>query len=454
MTITYLKKASPKAVSEDEETTALVSGMLKEIEAGGEDIVARYSQQLDGWSPESFVVSAQQIERAGSQLSARTREDIEFALSQVRSFALAQRGTLHDLELELSPGLVAGHRHIPVGVAGCYVPGGRYSHAASAAMSIGTAKAAGVPFVVACSPPRGEGGIHPATLYAMAHAGADVILALGGVQAIAAMAFGLYTGKPADVLAGPGNRFVAEAKRLLFGRVGIDVFAGPTEALIIADDTADPWLVAVDLASQAEHGPDSPTVLVTTSRRVAEAVIELMPTAIDPLPTAAAAATAWRECGEVILCDSREEAAQVSDDIASEHVEVHAADLDWWPHPPQLRHALPRRRDIGLLRRQVRRTKPHPAHQGSGRVHGRPVGGQVHQDADLREHDPRSKPGHRPGRCPDLTRRRDGGSCQSRRRQVAEVLPQRAVRSHSGRLTRPRASSTLDVGAVTLRRRS
>lgn len=330
MTITYLKKASPKAVSEDEETTALVSGMLKEIEAGGEDVVARYSQQLDGWSPDSFVVSAEQIERAGSQLSARTREDIEFALSQVRSFALAQRGTLHDLELELSPGLVAGHRHIPVGVAGCYVPGGRYSHAASAAMSIGTAKAAGVPFVVACSPPRGEGGIHPASLYAMAHAGADVILALGGVQAIAAMAFGLYTGKPADVLAGPGNRFVAEAKRLLFGRVGIDVFAGPTEALIIADDTADPWLVAVDLASQAEHGPDSPTVLVTTSRRVAEAVIELMPTAIDPLPTAAAAATAWRECGEVILCDSREEAAQVSDDIASEHVEVHAADLNWW----------------------------------------------------------------------------------------------------------------------------
>ena len=330
MTITYLKKASPKAVSEDEETTALVSGMLKEIEAGGEDVVARYSQQLDGWSPESFVVSAEQIERAGSQLSARTREDIEFALSQVRSFALAQRGTLHDLELELSPGLVAGHRHIPVGVAGCYVPGGRYSHAASAAMSIGTAKAAGVPFVVACSPPRGEGGIHPASLYAMAHAGADVILALGGVQAIAAMAFGLYTGKPADVLAGPGNRFVAEAKRLLFGRVGIDVFAGPTEALIIADDTADPWLVAVDLASQAEHGPDSPTVLVTTSRRVAEAVIELMPTAIDPLPTAAAANIAWRECGEVILCESRQEAAQVSDDIASEHVEVHAADLDWW----------------------------------------------------------------------------------------------------------------------------
>ena len=330
MTVTYLKKANPKAVSQDEETTALVSRMLKEIEAGGEDVVARYSQQLDGWAPESFVVSAEQIERAGSQLSARTREDIDFALAQVRSFAVAQRGTLHDLELELSPGLIAGHRHIPVGVAGCYVPGGRYSHAASAAMSIGTAKAAGVPFVVACSPPRDDAGIHPATLYAMAHAGPDVILALGGVQAIAAMACGLYTGKPADVLAGPGNRFVAEAKRLLFGRVGIDVFAGPTEALVIADDLADPWLVAVDLASQAEHGADSPTVLVTTSRRIAESVLEMMPTAIDPLPTAAVAATAWRDCGEVILCDTREEAAQVSDEIASEHVEVHAADLDWW----------------------------------------------------------------------------------------------------------------------------
>lgn len=330
MTITHLKQANPKAAPDDDETTALVARMLNEIEAGGEDVVATYSEQLDRWSPKTFVVSAEQIEQAGAQLTARTRDDIDFALAQVRRFALAQRETLLDLEIELSPGLIAGHRHIPVGAAGCYVPGGRYSHAASAAMSIGTAKAAGVPFVVAASPPRGQDGIHPATLYAMSQAGADVILALGGVQAIAAMAFGLYTGTPADVLAGPGNRFVAEAKRLLFGRVGIDVFAGPTEAMVIADDTADPWLVAVDLASQAEHGPDSPTVLVTTSRRVAEAVIERMPEAIDPLPTAAAASAAWRDHGEVILCDTREEAAQVSDDIASEHVEVHAADLDWW----------------------------------------------------------------------------------------------------------------------------
>jgi sulfopropanediol 3-dehydrogenase len=330
MTIAYRKRAPATVAENDTDTTALVSRMLTEIEAGGEPAVARYSRELDGWTPESFVVSAAQIDDAARRMSAQTRADIDFSLQQVRRFAAAQRETLHDLEVELSPGLVAGHRHVPVAVAGCYVPGGRYAHAASAAMSIGTAKAAGVPFVVACSPPRDGAGIHDASLYAMAHAGADVILALGGVQAIAAMAFGLFTGRPADVLAGPGNRFVAEAKRLLFGRVGIDVFAGPTEALVIADDTADPWIVAVDLASQAEHGPDSPTVLVTTSRRVAEAVMELMPAAINPLPTAAAAARAWAGCGEVVLCDTREEAAEVSDRYASEHVEVHAEDLSWW----------------------------------------------------------------------------------------------------------------------------
>lgn len=330
MTIEYLKSASTKAAAEDESTMEIVSRMLQEIERDGETAVAKYSAELDSWSPDSFIVASEQIEQAASALSAQTRADIDFSLEQVQSFAAAQRGSLHDLEVEVSPGLVAGHRHIPVGVAGCYVPGGRYSHVASAAMSIGTAKAAGVPFVTACSPPSSDGGIHPATLYAMAHAGADAILCLGGVQAVAAMAFGLYTGRSADVLAGPGNRFVAEAKRLLFGRVGIDLFAGPTEALVITDDTADPWLVAVDLASQAEHGPDSPTVLVTTSRNVAEQVMELMPQAIDTLPTRDVATQAWTECGEVILIDSREEAVQVSDYYASEHVEVHATDLAWW----------------------------------------------------------------------------------------------------------------------------
>ena len=330
MAIEYLKSASTKDVAQDESTTEIVSRMLQEIERDGETAVTKYSDELDGWSPESFVVTGEQIEQATSTLSAQTRADIDFSLEQVQRFAEAQRGSLHDLEVEVSPGLIAGHRHIPVSVAGCYVPGGRYSHVASAAMSIGTARAAGVPFVVACSPPRDEEGIHPATLYAMAHAGADAILCLGGVQAVATMAFGLYTGRSADVLAGPGNRFVAEAKRLLFGRVGIDLFAGPTEALVIADDTADPWVVAVDLASQAEHGPDSPTVLVTTSRHVAEQVMQSMAQAIDTLPTRDAATQAWTECGEVILVDSREEAVQVSDDYASEHVEVQATDLAWW----------------------------------------------------------------------------------------------------------------------------
>jgi sulfopropanediol 3-dehydrogenase len=329
MPTTYLKRATATGPAADDETTALVQNMLREIEEGGEEAVAKYSADLDGWAPASFVVDEAQIERAAAALSPQTRADIDFSLGQVSRFAAAQRATLQDLEIELSPGLIAGHRHVPVEVAGCYIPGGRYSHAASAAMSIGTAKAAGVPFVVACSPPRGD-GIHPATLYAMAHAGADVILALGGVQAIAAMAFGHFTGRPADVLAGPGNRFVAEAKRLLFGRVGIDVFAGPTEALVLADDTADPEIIAVDLASQAEHGPDSPTVLVTTSRRVADAVLELMPSAIEGLPLAEAATLAWANHGEVVLCDTREEAAAVSDDYASEHVEIHCADLPWW----------------------------------------------------------------------------------------------------------------------------
>lgn len=330
MSVTYLKRATPPGARAEDDTTAIVTRMLREIEEGGERTVERYSAELDGWSPDTFVVSPDQIKHAAEQLSQQVRDDIDNSLARVRAFALAQRETLLDLDIELSPGLFAGHRHIPVAVAGCYVPGGRYAHAASAAMSIGTAKAAGVPTVVAASPPRGEAGIHPATLYAMSSAGADVILALGGVQAIAAMAFGLYSGQPADVLAGPGNRFVAEAKRLLFGRVGIDVFAGPTEALVIADKTADPWIVAVDIASQAEHGPDSPTVLVTTSEEVATRVMELVPRAISSLPTGEAAGRAWADYGEVILCDTAQEAAEVSDRIASEHVEVHAADLLWW----------------------------------------------------------------------------------------------------------------------------
>jgi sulfopropanediol 3-dehydrogenase len=330
MAIRYLKNAAVAAHADESETTKTVTEMLARLDSGGEAVTREYSAALDHWNPDSFIVSRSRIEQAHRSLPDTTREDIEFAHQQVRTFAERQRETLTDLEVELHPGLRLGQRQIPVRTAGCYVPGGRFAHVASAAMSIATAKAAGVSHVTACSPPRGQDGIHPATLYAMSLAGADTIMCLGGVQAIAAMAFGHFTGRPADVLAGPGNRFVAEAKRLLFGRVGIDVFAGPTEALIVADDTADPWILAVDLVSQAEHGFDSATILITTSQAVAEATLDLIPKALDQVGPNSAAATAWKQHGEVVVADTREEAAELSDDYANEHVEVHAADLDWW----------------------------------------------------------------------------------------------------------------------------
>jgi sulfopropanediol 3-dehydrogenase len=260
------------------------------------------------------------------------KDDIDFAAGQVRAFALAQRESIRDFSIELSPGLMLGQKLVPVNTAGCYVPTGRYAHIASAYMSIATAKAAGVKTVIACSAPfRGE-SIHPHVLHAMTVAGADVIMCLGGVQAIATMAFGLFTGKPADIIVGPGNKFVAEAKRMLFGKVGIDVFAGPSEVAVIADDTADPLIVATDLVGQAEHGHESPAWLITTSRRIADEVARLVPELIETLPPTArdAAAAAWRDYGEIVLCDTREEMVRVSDDYASEHLEVHCADLGWW----------------------------------------------------------------------------------------------------------------------------
>ncbi|MDX1527724.1 MAG: histidinol dehydrogenase, partial [Gammaproteobacteria bacterium] len=249
-----------------------------------------------------------------------------------KGFAEAQLASMKEFKTELSPGLIAGQRLIPVNTTGCYVPGGRYAHIASAIMSVTTAKVAGVKNVIACSPPKRDTGVHPAILYTAHLAGADTILAMGGVQGIAAMAFGLFTGHPADILVGPGNRFVAEAKRILYGRVGIDLFAGPTEILVIADDTADPDIVASDLAGQAEHGPDSPAWLVTTSRELAETVMSRMPGCIARLnePNRSAAEAAWRDYGEVVLTGSREEAARVSDEYAPEHLEVHAEELDWW----------------------------------------------------------------------------------------------------------------------------
>ena len=331
MAITYLKKAARTPDTESGNARRVVEEMLGEIERRGEAAVREYAAKLDRWTGD-IVVGAEEIERRTAGIDAATRRDIEFAAGQVRLFALAQRDSMREFSIEVHPGLVAGQRLIPVNVAGCYVPTGRYAHIASAYMAIATAKAAGVPTVVACSTPyRGE-GIHPQVLYAMKVAGADVIMTLGGVQAIAALAFGLFSGKPADIIVGPGNKYVAEAKRMLFGRVGIDVFAGPSEVAVIADHTADADIVAADLVGQAEHGHESPAWLFTTSRALADAVMARVPALIDALPATArdAAGAAWRDYGEVVLCDTREEVAGVSDTYATEHLEVHACDLDWW----------------------------------------------------------------------------------------------------------------------------
>jgi len=331
MAIVYLKRAAKKPETETANAQAVVSEMLAAIEAGGERTVRDYAQKLDGWTG-PIVLEAAEIDRRAAEVPEPVRRDIEFAAGQVRRFALAQRESIDDFSVELLPGLLAGQRLVPVNVAGCYVPTGRYAHIASAYMSIATAKAAGVKTIVACSTPYQGGAIHPYVLYAMKTAGADIVMTLGVVQAIAAMAFGLFTGKPADIIVGPGNKFVAEAKRALFGKVGIDVFAGPSEIAIIADAGADPEIVASDLVGQAEHGHESPAWLFTTSAELAETVMRRIPERIDLLPATArdAAGAAWRDYGEILVCSSREEVAEVSDRYACEHLEVHAEDLDWW----------------------------------------------------------------------------------------------------------------------------
>ncbi len=327
----YLKKATRTSSSGEEDVRSTAADMLARMERGGGGAALDYAHRLDGHEGD-VVVSADTIRKTASRLPETLKADIDFSLKRVTEFARRQRDSLSEFEAEISPGLFARQRIIPMTTAGCYVPGGRYAHIASAVMSVGTAKVAGVENVVACSPARGADGVHPAILYTMDVAGADHVLALGGVQGVAALAFGLFTGKPADILVGPGNRFVAEAKRLLFGRVGIDLFAGPTEIAILADASADPDLVAIDLVGQAEHGPDSPAWLLTTDRDLAEAVIARMPDYIENLPSVQrdAATAAWRDYGEATLCQNREEMAALSDGYAPEHLEVHAEDHDWW----------------------------------------------------------------------------------------------------------------------------
>lgn len=303
--------------------------MLAELEEQGEDAALAFAQELDGWTGAARV-SPEEIAAACAQLDPQIKADLAFAHRRIRDFAQAQRDSLSEFELELIPGLITGQKLVPVKVAGCYVPGGRFAHVASALMSVTTARVAGVDRVVAASPPRQGGGVHPAVLHALDLAGADEVLCMGGVQAIASLALGLFTGAPADIVVGPGNRYVAEAKRQLFGKIGIDLYAGPTEVLVLADGSADADLVASDLVGQAEHGPDSPAILVSTCEALARRVMARVPELIAALPAPKAAESAWRDYGEVVLASSREEAVQACDDYAPEHLEVQAEELDWW----------------------------------------------------------------------------------------------------------------------------
>jgi sulfopropanediol 3-dehydrogenase len=333
MSFTVLKSALSPEPAASAGVSATVARLLAEIEAGGEPAARRAARELDGWDGE-IEVSEAAIDTACGRVPQSLKDDIAYAHQNIARFAQAQRASLHETEVELRPGLVAGQRLIPVGSAGCYVPGGRYSHIASAMMTVTTAKVAGVDHVAAVSPPRADApaGIPDAILYTLRHCGADRVLALGGVQGVAAMAFGLFGLPRADILVGPGNQYVAEAKRLLYGRVGIDMVAGPTDSMVIADDTADPLTVAWDLVGQAEHGANSPVWLVTSSGALAAEVARLVPlcAAELPEPNRASAEAAWAALGEIVLCDTAEAMAAYADRVAPEHLHVQAADLDWW----------------------------------------------------------------------------------------------------------------------------
>ncbi|SPH18817.1 Sulfopropanediol 3-dehydrogenase [Defluviimonas aquaemixtae] len=327
----YLKKAALTSKSDAAEVHATVKNILADIEAGGDDRAREFALEFDRYD-RNIILTPDEIEAASSHVPEKLKDDIRFSHDNVRRFASTQKGTVSDKTLEIVPGVIAGQRAIPVNAAGCYVPGGRYSHIASAIMTVTTAKVAGVRHITACSPPRPDVGIAPAIVYAAHICGADKIMAMGGVQGVAAMAFGLFGLPKANILVGPGNQFVAEAKRILFGRVGIDMIAGPTDSLILADKTADPHLVATDLVSQAEHGYNSPVWLVTDHRPLAEDVLARVPALIDDLPKVNRdnAAAAWRDYAEVILCVDREDMAACSDEYAPEHLTVQANNLDWW----------------------------------------------------------------------------------------------------------------------------
>jgi sulfopropanediol 3-dehydrogenase len=327
----YLKERSGISQEAWSEIRATVSEILSAVEREGEAAVRRYSERFDEWSPPSFRVAREVVRQAQESLSDELRTHVAFAQEQIKNFAELQRSTLVDQEWETLPGVALGQRFIPVGSAGAYSPGGLYPLIASAIMTVLVPKVAGVPRVVACAPPRGPEGMHPPQLYAMATSGADEILCIGGVQAFAAMAFGIEDLAPVDMLVGAGNAYVAEAKRQLFGTVGIDLLAGPTEVMVLADDSADAGLVAADLLGQAEHGPTSPATLVTTSERLAREVADAVDAWLEgEWPTREVAGAAWRDHGAIILCEDDEEAASVADDIAPEHLEIQTEDPDWY----------------------------------------------------------------------------------------------------------------------------
>lgn len=331
MTRDYLKKASLTATSDASDVHETVRAILSDIEAGGDDKAREYAAKFDKYEG-NIILTPAEIEAASALVPDKLKADIQFAHDNVRRFAEAQMATVCDIELEVVPGLIAGQKAIPVDAAGCYVPGGRYSHIASAIMTVTTAKVAGCKHITATSPPRPSVGVAPAIVYAAHISGADKIMALGGVQGVAAITFGLFGLPKANIIVGPGNQFVAEAKRILFGRVGIDMIAGPTDSLVLADATADPHIVATDLVSQAEHGYNSPVWLVTDDRALAEDVMRRVPDLIADLPEINRdnAFKAWRDYAEVIVCADREGMAACSDDYAPEHLTVQAADLDWW----------------------------------------------------------------------------------------------------------------------------
>ncbi len=327
----YLKKASFTAQTDASNVHQTVQNILSEIEEGGDQKALEYAAKFDKYEG-NILLDQKEIKKAATLVPEKVKKDIIFAHDNVKRFAEAQLSTMQDVELEVVPGLIAGQKSIPVNTAGCYIPGGRYSHIASAIMTVTTAKVAGCQNIIACSPPRPGEGIAPAIIFAADQCGADTILAMGGVQGVAAMTFGLFGLPNANILVGPGNQFVAEAKRILFGRVGIDMIAGPTNSLILADEFADAAIAAADLVGQAEHGYNSPVWLVTNSRDLAEQVIQIVPKLIDSLPEVnrVNAEAAWRDYAEVILCEDREEMAATSDEYAPEHLTVQANDLNWW----------------------------------------------------------------------------------------------------------------------------